>query len=212
MAANENPDANDAKKADAKKAAEDAWEALKRGGSSSPASNATPDATNQDAAKPVNSMREEYEAHHDNDPLHDDWDEIRAEHQQATHEKDAGVAAEVQKLMMLSGILAMTFTMLAFVLGKLGFGFMQPFAPGFAIGSALATVNLGIMARATFGLFNGEQAAAGIAFLISISMLLGGAIWVAIAHTPWLFGYCAGMALPAISGVWYAKRSVQTLL
>jgi|GEM_PF-1908478 len=181
----------------AQQAADDAWEAIKRGSTANDATSST-------------SIRDEWEAA---EPAADaqDWDALRDEHFRQTRERDDFVRFEVQKLMVLSGVLGAAMLLVTFVLGKLGWEFFANFTPGFGIGATLATVNLGVMAKATYGFFNGEKGSAAFAFAMSIALLLGGAVWVATNHSTWLFGYCVGIALPAMSGVWYAKRAVQGL-
>lgn len=90
------------------------------------------------------------------------------------------------------------------VLGLIGVDFMRTFTPGLAVGCGVATVNLHILSRMVWGMFEQRVGPALLGFLLSFATLIGTALFLAARRPDWLLGFGVGLALPGVAGVLFA--------
>jgi len=74
---------------------------------------------------------------------------------------------------------------------------------GFVVGATLATVNLWILAGGYFAVVDkrGTLPRLMLAFIGSMIVMFGAALFVIFAKREWTLGFALGLALPALSGI-----------
>lgn len=119
--------------------------------------------------------------------------------------KRASVAArDARVLSMIAVGVSVLLVFVCAVLGLVGVDFMRTFTPGLAVGCGIATVNLHILSRMVWGMFEQRVVPALLGFLLSFGTLIGAALLLAARRPDWLLGFGVGLALPGIAGVLFA--------
>ena len=83
---------------------------------------------------------------------------------------------------------------------------MHAFTRGFAIGALVSTVNLRILANASWSIFNGRVFVSLLGFGVSFASLLAVAFWLTRTYPQWSLGFGVGLSLPGVAGLLYAIR------
>jgi hypothetical protein len=117
------------------------------------------------------------------------------------HSVAARDASALTRAALITSVVAI---LLSGVLALLGVPGMQTFSRGFAIGAIVATLNLRILANASWWVFNGRLLMSLFGFGASFASLLGVAAWIIQTHPQWTLGYGVGLGLPAVAGIVYA--------
>lgn len=142
----------------------------------------------------------------------DDADEFHPEPELSPEEKVRRANEDVQRLTRYGVLLSVAAVGVALVAALLGVKGADAFAPGLAIGCAVSTLNLRLLARAGWSVISGEGAVrALLSFGASFTMLMAAAVWLVLAHPEWLIGFGIGLALPAAVGLWYGLHLKGTL-
>ena len=106
-------------------------------------------------------------------------------------------------------VVSIATVLLAGVLSLLGVPGMQTFAKGLAVGSGVATLNLRILANASWWIFSGRIVASLLAFGASFASLILVAVWLVKVHPSWTLGYGVGLGLPGLAGILYAYTAAK---
>ena len=134
-------------------------------------------------------------------------DEVSSEPELSSHERARRADEDVQRLTRYGVLLSVAAVLVAALAALFGVKGAASFAPGLAIGCAVATVNLRVLARSGWAVLSGEGAArALLGFGVSFLVLVSAAFWLVLAHRDWLIGFGVGLGLPAAVGLWYGIR------
>ena len=119
--------------------------------------------------------------------------------------KRGAVAARDAKVLTLIAVaVSLILVSLCAALAAVGVPGMASFTPGLAVGCAIATLNLHILSRMVWGMFEQRVGPALLGFIISFGLLLGTALFLSMRHADWLLGFGVGLALPGAAGVVFA--------
>lgn len=119
-------------------------------------------------------------------------------------QRDEVASRDASALTRAALITSVVAVFIAGVLALIGVPGMQTFSRGFAIGAAVATINLRLLANASWWIFNGRVLMSLFGFGASFASLLGVAFWIIKTHPSWTLGYGIGLGLPAVAGIVYA--------
>ncbi len=137
----------------------------------------------------------------DDEPIADGYQRDPDDDPEQRHSVAGRDASALTRAALITSVVAI---LIAGVLALLGVPGMQTFSRGFAIGAMVATLNLRILANASWWVFNGRVLMSLFGFGASFASLLGVAAWIIQNHPQWTLGYGVGLGLPAVAGVVYA--------
>lgn len=78
------------------------------------------------------------------------------------------------------------------------------FAYGLIWGCLVSVLNIQIIGRAIWSLFQQQVGLAIMGLSLSLAIMLGAAAWLVLAHPEWGLGFGCGLGLPAAAGVAFA--------
>jgi hypothetical protein len=79
---------------------------------------------------------------------------------------------------------------------------------GFVVGGTLATINLWILAGGYFAIIDQRAMLARVLLAAagSLTVLLGTALYILVAHREWTVGFALGLSIPALGGILFAVQ------
>ena len=154
----------------------------------------------------------------DRDPLFDDDDDRGREAWSETYipdpdddpfRRDAIAEEDARALTSLGIIVGLCAVGVSAAFGFWGVEGAWPFTFGLALGCGAAVLNLRVLARASWALFQDGVLAGVLGFGASFALMIGIAFWLSRSHPDWMLGFGIGLALPGLVGIAYAVRETR---